>query len=254
MLYFFRKIRKSLMEQSKIRSYLLYALGEILLVVIGILIALQVSNWNEERNQEKQRQVFLSYLLTNINEDLTHLDEVNTHLEKTLKRSYSLIESYKSGNFDQMEATVNAGWLNVEQTFTVNKTGLDAILGAGRLDLFDPDFSFELQQYYALADQLQKRQELSNTFIREKYEPLYYENYSQSFKLIDVYDIATLFEDDPREATLVDLDLLRQDYEFEAMITIRYVHSHVEKALVDQLREQALKLRDTINLLTGGEE
>lgn len=47
MLRFFRQLRKSLIEKKKVRTYLLYASGEILLVVIGILIALQVNNWNE---------------------------------------------------------------------------------------------------------------------------------------------------------------------------------------------------------------
>jgi len=49
MLRFFRQIRKTLIEQDNIRKYLLFAIGEILLVVIGIFIALQVNNWNEER-------------------------------------------------------------------------------------------------------------------------------------------------------------------------------------------------------------
>ena len=65
MLRFFRQIRKSLMEQDKLRTYLFYAVGEILLVVIGILIALQINNWNEKR-QEDNRRV---QLLENIRSD-----------------------------------------------------------------------------------------------------------------------------------------------------------------------------------------
>lgn len=49
MLRFFRRIRQSLLQENKFSKYLLYALGEILLVVIGILIALQINNWNEEQ-------------------------------------------------------------------------------------------------------------------------------------------------------------------------------------------------------------
>ena len=49
MLRFLRHIRKKLMEQNKISSYLFYAIGEIALVMIGILLALQVNNWNEQR-------------------------------------------------------------------------------------------------------------------------------------------------------------------------------------------------------------
>ena len=47
MLRIFRKIRQRMLPDNKFSKYLLYAIGEILLVVIGILIALQVSNWNE---------------------------------------------------------------------------------------------------------------------------------------------------------------------------------------------------------------
>jgi hypothetical protein len=49
MIQFFRKIRYSLMNQNQTGRYLKYAIGEIILVVIGILIALQINNWNETR-------------------------------------------------------------------------------------------------------------------------------------------------------------------------------------------------------------
>ena len=52
MLTFLRNIRKSLIESGSAQKYLLYASGEIALVVIGILIALQINNWNEEQKQE----------------------------------------------------------------------------------------------------------------------------------------------------------------------------------------------------------
>jgi hypothetical protein len=47
MIKFFRKIRQKLLVENKISKYLLYAIGEVVLVVIGILIALSVNNWNE---------------------------------------------------------------------------------------------------------------------------------------------------------------------------------------------------------------
>ena len=53
MIKFFRKIRYDLMNQSKTAKYFKYALGEIILVVIGILIALQINNWNQHQQQKK---------------------------------------------------------------------------------------------------------------------------------------------------------------------------------------------------------
>ena len=66
MINFFRKIRRNLLEEGKVSKYLKYAIGEIILVVVGILIALQINNWNEYR---KSRKVELNYL-KNIQEDI----------------------------------------------------------------------------------------------------------------------------------------------------------------------------------------
>ena len=54
MIKFFRKIRQKLLSENKFSKYLIYAVGEIVLVVIGILIALQINNWNEQRKIKKQ--------------------------------------------------------------------------------------------------------------------------------------------------------------------------------------------------------
>ncbi len=70
MLKFFRKIRYDLMEKNKTGKYFKYAIGEIILVVIGILIALSINNWNENRKLH--------------NEELSLLLEVKSNLEVTL--------------------------------------------------------------------------------------------------------------------------------------------------------------------------
>ncbi len=51
---FFRQIRQKLLSQNRVTRYIAYALGEIFLVTIGILIALQVNTWNENRNNKKK--------------------------------------------------------------------------------------------------------------------------------------------------------------------------------------------------------
>lgn len=69
MISFFRKIRQKLLEESKIRNYLKYAIGEILLVVIGILIALQINIANEAYKAKQSEQVVLKNLIQDLRED-----------------------------------------------------------------------------------------------------------------------------------------------------------------------------------------
>ncbi|MEL7121232.1 MAG: hypothetical protein AAFO07_17415 [Bacteroidota bacterium] len=59
MIKFFRRIRQKLLQQGKVRTYLAYAVGEIFLVVVGILLALQINNWNEDRQTFKKTQDLL---------------------------------------------------------------------------------------------------------------------------------------------------------------------------------------------------
>jgi len=84
MIKFFRKIRYNLMSENKTSKYLKYAIGEILLVVVGILIALQINNWNENR---KERSLESASLL-GIKAELEHtLKELNSDIED-MDRSY----------------------------------------------------------------------------------------------------------------------------------------------------------------------
>ncbi len=66
MLTFLRKIRKSLIESGSAQKYALYAIGEIALVVIGILIALQINNWNEWRKDRQKEKIILGDIAKNL--------------------------------------------------------------------------------------------------------------------------------------------------------------------------------------------
>ena len=76
MIKFFRKIRYNLMGLNKTGKYFKYAIGEIILVVIGILIALQINNWNENRKENKISQEYLTGITNDIKKDLEQVDEI----------------------------------------------------------------------------------------------------------------------------------------------------------------------------------
>jgi len=77
MIKFFRNIRQNLLSEGKTINYLKYAIGEIVLVVIGILIAIQINNWNEERKNNSIRKSYLENLKVDLKKDLENLEELN---------------------------------------------------------------------------------------------------------------------------------------------------------------------------------
>ena len=74
MIKFFRKIRQTLLEKNRVSKYLIYAFGEIILVVIGILIALQINNWNEKRKNKIIENEYYCQLLADLNLDFNRLE------------------------------------------------------------------------------------------------------------------------------------------------------------------------------------
>ena len=75
MLHFLRKIRRSLINSGHMKKYTLYAIGEIALVVIGILIALQINNWNEWRKDREEEEKLLYEISNNLKIGLESFNE-----------------------------------------------------------------------------------------------------------------------------------------------------------------------------------
>jgi hypothetical protein len=93
MIHFFRQIRQGLLSENRIRKYLLYALGEITLVMIGILLAMQVDNWNENRNLAKKEITNLKELQKNLKSDLENqLIPGSEYYQKSLD-AYNILQS-----------------------------------------------------------------------------------------------------------------------------------------------------------------
>ncbi|OIP46725.1 MAG: hypothetical protein COZ16_00915 [Flavobacteriaceae bacterium CG_4_10_14_3_um_filter_31_253] len=104
MIKFFRKIRQKLIEQQKVRSYFLYAIGEIILVVIGILIALQINNWNEIRKLNKTEKEFLSNIYNDLVIDSTQF----TYYLETFKSVEKLhFQLYQIGINNEVLDSIN---------------------------------------------------------------------------------------------------------------------------------------------------
>ena len=90
MINFFRKIRKQLADQNKPLKYLRYAFGEIVLVMIGILLALQANNWNEARKDQRELRNILESIVADMKEDV----DLMKWASETIKKDNETIKSF----------------------------------------------------------------------------------------------------------------------------------------------------------------
>ena len=86
------------METGKTGKYFKYAIGEIVLVVIGILIALQINNWNEYRKDRNREQAILKSLQTDFKANIINLDNAYHSFSKAYEASANLLEIIRSDN------------------------------------------------------------------------------------------------------------------------------------------------------------
>ncbi len=108
MINFFRKIRKNMIKENlpsrqagKVSKYMLYAIGEIVLVVIGILIALSINTWNENRKNANQELKLLQSFKIGLEKDLSDIDSnINGHTKglNSAKMILNLLESSQTYN------------------------------------------------------------------------------------------------------------------------------------------------------------
>jgi hypothetical protein len=98
MINFFRKIRQRLLTENKFSKYLLYAIGEIFLVVIGILIALSINNWNEGRKNKNKAAVYVTKIINDLQNDINNLDSLTTLANRNIaatERYFDFFENQK---------------------------------------------------------------------------------------------------------------------------------------------------------------
>lgn len=98
MIKFFRRIRKKLLSEGKIGDYFKYAFGEIILVVIGILIALQLNNWSSKMKVNEKTNTYLSALNTEIESNIATLDLNINGLHKDIEAHSNTLTSLHSQN------------------------------------------------------------------------------------------------------------------------------------------------------------
>lgn len=131
----FRKIRKVLLSQNRFTKYLFYAIGEIVLVVIGILLALQINTWNQEKNNKKEERFYLKKLQVNLVQDTVHLSARTRQLNYTLDSLNSLEAQLLDQNLKEFKnENMFAGLITLFRIQPQTST-FDNLISTGKLEL-----------------------------------------------------------------------------------------------------------------------
>lgn len=161
MIKFFRTIRQKMLAESKFSKYLIYAMGEIILVVIGIFLAIQLNNLNENRKEGDKELSFLLRLKDDFDsdiDDLSRADSIAASRESTSKMALEIF--YKSKTVEDILTTdslFRSNWSNI----IVNRKTYDEMLNnSGIYILKNKKLRNQLTDYYTLIESYQQ-------FIRE---------------------------------------------------------------------------------------
>ena len=147
MIRFFRSIRQSLLAQGRITRYLTYAIGEIVLVVIGILIALQVNDWNEKRKNVDFEENILQLIDQNLVRDT---DLIRSEMERTslaVSLTDRLLEQVAR---DQFNDSLNRwmGKIISFERFRSHSTAFEVLKAKGIGQVRDKELQLALISYY----------------------------------------------------------------------------------------------------------
>ena len=141
MIKFFRKIRQRLLVDGKFSKYPIYALGEIVLVVIGILIALSINNWNSSRKDRIREAVILNQIHKDFSSNKLQLDSIlEFHTQKVSKTQTLVEQMLRSKDTSLINLMMSYGDDIVSfKTFNPSNGSIDAIINSSSFDLISND-------------------------------------------------------------------------------------------------------------------
>jgi len=181
MIKIFRHIRLSLMETGKTGKYLKYAIGEIILVVFGILIALQINNWNENRKNNSLAENFMSKLKVQLELNIKKTDDqisfLKHHLDRSQHLALNLIGTQKPIDDIQLDSLIFFNWnsfnLNLDLNLLIEgrENGTIALLPSDSLR----QAIYEINTFYEF---IKKREEIGTTHTLDQFEPYLTKHYN----------------------------------------------------------------------------
>jgi hypothetical protein len=174
MINFFRNKRKEMADYNKPLKYMRYAIGEILLIFIGVLIALQISDFSEKNKIRSAEQLLLKSLLSEMKANHEQLNEAMLYHSKSRKAAKRMLEIYNGDyiykNYQEVDSTLAE--LQWAWTFDPSMGALNSIKMSGHLNsVQNADLRTLITTYEDLSNDAKEEGKIIQDIIIDKYIP-----------------------------------------------------------------------------------
>ena len=247
MIKFFRRIRQQLLIENKFSKYLIYAIGEIILVVIGILIALSINNWNTNKINQSESKEFNQRLLNEFSGNLNLADTKIQKMDSIISSSKSILELLnKMPSDDNIKTLDSLLYIAINGIKVEFRTGtLTEGLNTGKVALIDSEIL--KSKLYGLPSNIDYVREWDKTYsnyLSDILQPFLYKNFN--YRTMDNtfsnYKIGTSkFKVDRNR-------LLLENEEFENLIDNHYFQSNAQMKFHTNLRNEIEEIKKLIEI------
>ncbi len=251
MIRLFRKTRLQLVAKKKTRRYVKYAVGEVVLLVLGILIALQISNWNQHNLALEKEQAILKSLRNNFAYNLKEVRAINANTKVSYNASIGLLDLIKpeEGNYTIQEVDSLIGSVLNIYTYDPVTGTIDDILKSGHLGLIhNEELKNLISNWSGMVTDLNKDIKITTDHL---FGPLtnYLRLHSnmQNTPIPPALMEKTGLHREPHSSFPSDYNVLMSSLEFENLIdfhAVSLIYISAEYVRIEAYLEQTLVLLD----------
>ncbi|MFT6337066.1 MAG: hypothetical protein ACI86M_003966 [Saprospiraceae bacterium] len=227
MIKFFRKIRQNLLMENKTGKYFKYAIGEIILVVIGILIALSINNWNELKKQRNEAQTFIKRLSEEVGQNIEVTNREILLEQDQVEKTKSLLEMFSLPQDKINSRAIDSLIFAIMSSNSIDiKTGtLEEGLNIGQVSLLsNSDLKQKLYNLPAVFEEIKRLETLESEDINDNMVPYLYDN--MNFKNMDNAFSEFSKTLGPSKFKTIENTRLLNSLKFENLVDNRYYNTN----------------------------
>lgn len=248
----FNSIRQRLLKENRLTRYLIYAAGEIVLVMVGILLALQVNTWNEQRKERHKEVDFLKGLKADLNADQLALEAIMKERNKKVQSSLALLDRPSLETYRDLRVVDSLIW-NVFRwiRFAPQTNTMDELVGSGNLNVIKND---SIKSMMLELKQMQETDKIYTEHMRREYDYYLYDRHAMIRELGTFIDRKASFASGSSVQRPLSADELAEAArQADAFLTDRQVRNglHLAANNNNQMIRRGRDMHDHINRLIG---